>query len=130
MKDIKKILVLDSRAGTIHKDLLELQLDMYELEGKERPKIEVKNVLGRGIAMRLPRDFEGYLLHLAQVELRRDLSALREEQPWSFIYGISGQGTVDLVPEVRNCLDRTFYIVRPFDYQEIIKDIMKGRVPQ
>ncbi|MDO8563979.1 MAG: hypothetical protein Q7R87_03140 [Nanoarchaeota archaeon] len=127
MNPLKKILVLDSKAGEGHKEMLETVLEMHEMETGNKTSIKIDNVRGQGIAMRLPRDYDGYLLHLSQVETRRDLPSLREEQPWSFIYGIVGQGTVNIVPEIRGCLDATYFVLAKFDYQQIIEDVLKGR---
>ena len=84
----------------MHKELLEGVLELSELESKNRKrnKIDITVSLRQGIVNPLPRNYDGYLLHLSQVDTEKDLPNLRREQPWSFIYGIEGQGTTDIVP--------------------------------
>lgn len=57
---------------------------------------------------RLPRNYEAYLLHLSDINLR-DLEDLRKEQPWSWIFAIFGGGTRSITPEERRNIDDIFY---------------------
>jgi len=77
---------------------------------------EVKNIVVKpSNSGKIPRDYDAYVIHLSEISFD-DLKKLREEQPWSWIYGISGgshkklldeQGF--LMEELDSCLDARYH---------------------
>tara|TARA_Y100000310_G_C20592460_1_gene768803 strand:+ start:244 stop:633 length:390 start_codon:yes stop_codon:yes gene_type:complete len=73
------------------------------------------------IEPRIPRDYDFYYMHLSQLDLN-DLEKLREEQPWSYIVGISGGGEKVMGdPRTRKCCDSIHYLLMPDTLKNLLK---------
>src|SRR3989338_1463628 len=64
---------------------------------------------------RVPRDYDTYILHLSDIDMK-DLEDLRREQPWSRIYGLSGRGGAEILPELRKNMDELYGRIWPNEY--------------
>jgi len=105
-----KFYILDSRVG-------DLMAETLYFRAKERNiPIEINCSMEYKVSS-LPRNFDAYLLHLSNT-FDRDIENLREEQPWSKVFGISG----DLTKAKTSVgyLDRIFYVVGERDLDDIL----------
>jgi hypothetical protein len=75
---------------------------------------------------RIPRDYDAYLLHLSDISLS-DLEDIRREQPWSWIYAISGVAIPNINQEVKDKLDGIFSILLSKDYDLILERVRNYR---
>lgn len=116
---LKKLFILDSRFD--HKELIE------DLWGAQDKVIPVQIIQERRRTNEIPRGYEGYLLHLHDVDVSRDLPNLRDEQPWSWIYAICGQGTNEIISEVRTCIDRVYFNPKHYDYERMFSTMKQIR---
>lgn len=69
----------------------------------------------------LPRDYDGYLLHLSNTS-EEAIQNLKEQQPESKIYGITGCGIRFKLP----LLDNTYSIVGKEQTVKILEEIAEG----
>lgn len=113
----KKLFIADSGGLEGHCAVLSATGRIREIQAKAAMEYPV---------LRIPRDYDGYLLHLSDINVN-DLQDLRKEQPWSWIYSITGAGTTNIVPEIKANLDRTFYILDVSDYNFILDSLQKER---
>lgn len=66
----------------------------------------------------LPRGYDGYLIHLSDTT-ERDIQALKQDQPWSKIFGLTGCGS-----EIRvDSVDGIYYLVGLEEAAEILKEV-------
>ncbi len=114
----KKLFILDSGDTKIR-----LLFKKYEEELEIKETTDPIWLRGNG---KLPRDYDAYILHLSDINFR-DLEDLRKEQPWSWIYGISGAGRAFLSDDLRVNFDRLFYLVSRFDAESIEKELRSYR---
>jgi len=114
----KKLFILDSGNTKIG-----LFFKKYEGELDVKETIDPIWLRGNG---KLPRDYDTYILHLSDINVK-DLEDLRREQPWSWIYGISGAGRAFLSDDLRVNFDRLFYLVTRFDAESIVEELRSYR---
>ena len=113
----KKIYVIDSKCSQAH-------IDSFSVN--ERRDVEIR-ASGYLSTQKIPRDHDLYLLHLSDIPLR-DLEDLREEQPWSWIFGICNRGGTEILSEVRSCLDGLFSsVLFPSDYNFLLEKVKSER---
>jgi len=113
-----KILVMSCRHS------LDLFEDFYGGDGIKIDKKSFREVEN------IPRGYDVYFLHLPEINID-DLKELREEQQWSWIYGISNAISIyDLkrnqLKEFKGFLDTLFLERGPFSSPEIIIDQIKN----
>jgi len=104
-----RFFILDSKVGEALEGMIRIAAE--ELEYNVRTKLSTEPELAR-----LPRDYDGYLIHLSNTS-EEALRELREEQPWSRIFGISGAG-IDINLKY---LDTIYYIMGLEDAKSIIR---------
>ena len=104
-----KFFILDSKAGEALEGMIRNAAE--ELKYEVRTKLSTEPELPR-----LPRDYDGYLIHLSNTS-EEAVRELREEQPWSKIFGIFGGG-ISINPEY---LDSTYYIIDSGDAKSIVR---------
>lgn len=110
---LKKVYILDSV-------LVEtLKMSVSETAENLDMKIELETSSDRLVRI-LPRGYDIYILHLSNLE-DQDLKGLREEQPWSYIVGISG--IYSLPKELKKCLDNTYRVLHQIDIENILKRV-------
>ncbi len=118
-KDLEtKVFILDSKDAGNAADAFE---GYAEIHGR---KIEVKHSHANYMA-RVPRDYDIYVLHLSNFNFE-DLEVLKEEQPWSFIVGITGGDmNPSNAPRVFKVLDRCHFLLSYSRIGEILEESKK-----
>jgi hypothetical protein len=103
-----KFLILDSMCGKAQKEALETVGKSLKINLTTRL---ILNSKGNG---KIPRDYDGYLLHLSDTSKERIIE-LREAQPWCKIFGMSLANDPNLT-----CLDESYFITRFRDFEYML----------
>ena len=69
---------------------------------------------------RIPRDYDIYIIHFSNAKLE-DIKALRREQPWSIIAGISGGGVLRQDPELIESIDAWHWVMGVRECKNLIQ---------
>ncbi len=72
----------------------------------------------------LPEGYDGYLIHLSQVE-DRAIEKIKSSQPWSKIYGTSGASR--LPDELIQIVDRIYYVFTFNDIDTMLEETKKRK---
>jgi len=110
----KKILIVNAVNGELMKEILESEHTNLEVSCRDYSK---RPSVARG--------YEGYIIHLSETT-PNELQDLRNEQQWSWIFGETGQGTKNIVPEVRSCLDGIEYVITKNTLDWIANKVIGG----
>lgn len=115
----KKLFILDNKCVEKTKSIIEnlvRLLDYKELD------LEIKTSKEE-IINYLPRDYDVYILHLSNIN-EKDLENLRNEQPWSWIYGLTGKGTSEKILDI---IDREYFLPSKRQFEYIFEEIKNYR---
>lgn len=112
MKPIK-FFILDSKTGDILERIVNYAAKDLKLN------VQIKTSM-QPYMDELPRDYEGYLLHLSNIS-EEAIENLKEKQPLSRVYGITGCGIRFVLP----ILDNTFYVVTSAHAKQMLEEILE-----
>lgn len=114
--EVLKFFILDSTCGKAIENII--RDTATELGYKVRIDLSTNFEVTR-----LPRDYDGYLIHLSNTS-EEAIMELREEQPWSKIFGLSGESIWQALSILQKDLDGLYRII---DSEEARTMLIKTR---
>ncbi|MCX6748532.1 MAG: hypothetical protein NT076_02920 [Candidatus Pacearchaeota archaeon] len=70
---------------------------------------------------KIPRGKHVYILHLSSID-EADLLRLRNEQPWSYVVGLSRRGNAPLPVDLFELIDKNLFVVGFDNLKEILTE--------
>lgn len=89
---------------------------------KSGDKIRVDIYIEKGLE-KLPEDYDIYLLHLRDIDNLDQLEIIKQEQPWSKIFAVSGAFIEDMPKNYLGFIDKFF---SPFNGKEDLEYLINS----